>query len=135
MSRFFPNLYLVNHTRRFKAVCVSKNACTTLKWITLLDDYPQLAKSLADKHTDHIHDAFGYRANGSNLIELSDLRWPDYMRFAVYRASDTSTTLKRGRSTRTTCWALRPERRYPAWRVACMLDRNRLSGLILTPGW
>ncbi|MFI4860267.1 MAG: sulfotransferase family 2 domain-containing protein [Phycisphaerales bacterium JB063] len=87
-SPFMPNLYLVNHTRRFMAVCISKNACSTLKWLTLQDDYPEAICRMVPRPGHGLHDFFGYRANGQSLVPVGpkgSAKFSGYLRFAVWR--------------------------------------------------
>ncbi len=80
---FMPIAYLVNRHRKFKAVCISKNACTSLKQLVIRDDFPDQSKKVGNVR--QIHDFMGYSPNGKTLLSLESPDLSDYLRFAVYR--------------------------------------------------
>ncbi len=69
---FFPNLYLVNHKRKFQAVCISKNAWPSLKRLVLLDDYPEQAEAVTTFNS--LHDFFRCRDNERSLVAVGSTR-------------------------------------------------------------
>jgi hypothetical protein len=73
------NYYLINSVHRWAAVCISKNACTSLKKRVLLD----AGISLSGKNA--IHDAVGYSAASRFLHPVTGGRPPEFKCFAVWR--------------------------------------------------
>lgn len=73
------NHYLLNRPAGWAAVCISKNACTSLKKAVLEDEGIHLLGKGA------IHDAIGYSAESPYLRPVASGKPPDLFSFAVWR--------------------------------------------------
>lgn len=82
-SPFAPNVFIVNHKRRHKFVSTAKAGCTTLKYVTAIDD--KLYKFKRKDKVQSVHDKMGYRPNGESLIPIDSAEFPDYTSVAVWR--------------------------------------------------
>lgn len=73
------NYYLVNRRRNWAAVCISKNACTSLKMMVLTDH------GIESAGKGSIHNRIGYSADSPFLQAVAQGRPPGCFCFAVWR--------------------------------------------------
>lgn len=80
-SRRFGNFFLVDPAGAWAAVCVSKNACTSMKARVL----KSAGRNLDQLSHDSIHDEIGYEENSPFLLPVGGVDPPPGLRFAVWR--------------------------------------------------
>jgi len=80
-SPFGQNVFIVNHKRKHLFVSTAKSGCTTLKYLTVIDD--ELVNNKINPQ--NAHEIIGYKSNDKTLISTSSKKYPNYTRFAVLR--------------------------------------------------
>jgi hypothetical protein len=83
VSPFGKNIFIVNHKRRHRFVSTAKAGCTTLKYVTAIDD--DLYEFAENEKIQSVHDKMGYAPNGSSLIAIDSDKHSDYTSLAVWR--------------------------------------------------
>ena len=83
VSPFPPRVLIVNHKRRHRFISIAKVGCTTLKFVTAVDDGLR-GITAADK-PQKAHEALGYQPDGKALVPVGSDAFSDYKTVAVWR--------------------------------------------------
>lgn len=73
------NYYLVNRRQGWAAVCISKNACTSLKTAVLA------TRGITPKSKSEVHGTIGFGTDSEYLLPVSSGKPADLLTFAVWR--------------------------------------------------
>lgn len=82
-SPFGGNVFIVNHKRKHRFVSTAKVGCTTLKYITVIDD--KLYDFDPDDKPQKSHDILGYKADGKKLVPTDSKKYNNYTTVAIWR--------------------------------------------------
>lgn len=82
-SPFGKNVFIVNHKRRHRFASTAKVGCSTLKYITVVDN--NLHRFKKNEKPQMAHDILGYVPDGKNLVATTSDEYAEYTTVAVWR--------------------------------------------------